>query len=82
MIRNQMTMAELLALPPSVGMKDACRALGISASKGYELVKAGEFPLRVIRVGHSCKVPRSELFRELGVSGEDRPAALTAAAQA
>lgn len=62
-----MSIEEVLALPASVGMQAACRALGISSSKGYELVRLGKFPCRVLPVGDINKVPRTEIFRVLGI---------------
>lgn len=62
-----MTMDQLLALPVSVDLVTAGRAFGFGRSKAFELVKAGDFPCRVIRVGVRFRVPRSALFEVLGV---------------
>ncbi|MHB1431398.1 MAG: helix-turn-helix domain-containing protein [Streptosporangiaceae bacterium] len=67
MIRNEMSVDELLALPVSVDLTTAAKAFGIGRTKAYELAQAGEFPCRVIRVGLKYRVPRSALLEALGV---------------
>lgn len=62
-----MTRAELLALPVTVDVPTAARALGLGRSTGYELARRGEFPCRVLRVGSSYRVPTADLMRVLGV---------------
>ena len=66
-IRNEMTLAGLLALPLMVDMSTAARALGLSRSTGYDLARRGEFPCRVLHVGSSYRVPTAELLRVLGI---------------
>jgi predicted DNA-binding transcriptional regulator AlpA len=44
---------------------DASRALGFSWAKGYDLVRRGEFPRRVLRVGRSTRVVTASLLRVL-----------------
>ena len=67
-----MTRAELFALPVTVDIDTASRALGLSRSTGYELARRREFPCRVLRVGSSYRVPTADLLRVLGVTLEDR----------
>jgi excisionase family DNA binding protein len=62
-----MTLAELLAMPVTVDVVTAARALGLSRSTGYELARRGEFPCRVLHVGGSYRVPMAELLRLLGI---------------
>jgi excisionase family DNA binding protein len=64
---NQMTLDELLALPVSVDLATAARALGIGRSTSYELIRRGEFPCRVLRLGNSYRIPRADLFLALGM---------------
>ncbi len=73
--RRGMTRAELLALPVTVDIGTAARALGLGRSTGYELARRREFPCRVLRVGSSYRVPTADLLRVLGVTPEDRDAA-------
>ncbi|MGW3201215.1 helix-turn-helix transcriptional regulator [Streptomyces sp. NPDC001118] len=48
---------------------DASKALGFSRATGYELVRRGEFPCRVLKVGRSARVVTASLLRVLD-SGE------------
>lgn len=77
--RNEgMSRAELLALPVTVDVGTAARALGLGRSTGYELARRGEFPCRILRLGSSYRVPTAELLRVLGVAqdtGSPPPAA-------
>ncbi len=50
-------------------VQDASRAFGFSRSKGYDLVRRGEFPCRVLRVGRTTRVVTASLLRVLE-SGE------------
>lgn len=68
-----LTRAELLALPVTVDIGTAARALGLGRSTGYELARRGEFPCRVLHVGSSYRVPTAELLRVLGIGLDDRP---------
>ena len=68
-----MSRAELLALPVTVDIGTAARALGLGRSTGYELARRGEFPCRILRVGSSYRVPTAELLRVLGIVDPDSP---------
>ncbi|MFK0295552.1 helix-turn-helix domain-containing protein [Streptomyces sp. NPDC090442] len=50
-------------------IEDASRAFGFSRAKGYDLVRRGEFPCRVLRIGRSTRVVTASLLRVLE-SGE------------
>lgn len=67
MMKDGMTLAELLAMPVMVDIGTASRALGLGRSTGYELARRGEFPCRVLHVGSSYRVPTAELLRLLGI---------------
>jgi hypothetical protein len=66
-----MTMEELLALPPSMELRLAARAVGIGKNKAYEYAAAGQFPgdppLPVRKYGPEWRVYRADLFRHLGL---------------
>jgi len=70
---------ELLALPPVVNVETAAKALGCGRTLAYDLVRRGEFPCRVLRLGARWVVPTADLLRAIGVTGtapsDDRPAA-------
>lgn len=62
-----MSLSELMAMPVTVDISTAARALGLGRSTAYELARRNEFPCRVLRVGSSYRVPTTELFRVLGI---------------
>jgi Helix-turn-helix domain len=66
--QEPMTMNELLALPVSVRIPDAARALGIGKSTAYEQAATGTLSgVPVKRLGAGYRVNRADLFRELGL---------------
>jgi excisionase family DNA binding protein len=67
-MNQAMEAAELLAMPVTVDVGTAARALGIGRSTGYELVRRGEFPCRVLTAGSSYRVPTADLLRLLGIA--------------
>ncbi|ONK13074.1 integrase [Streptomyces sp. MP131-18] len=68
-----MTLEELLALPVSVPLDDANRALSLRRSTGYALARSGRYPVPVLRAGRTYRVARAALLRVLGIS-PDTPA--------
>ncbi|MFJ2739713.1 helix-turn-helix domain-containing protein [Streptomyces sp. NPDC087440] len=50
-------------------VEDAARVFGMSRSKGYDLVRRGEFPCRVLMIGRTARVVTASLLRVLE-SGE------------
>ncbi|MEE1786987.1 hypothetical protein PUR71_29380 [Streptomyces sp. SP17BM10] len=72
-----MTADELLALPVAIDLDTANRALGIGRSTGYGLAKAGEYPVRVLRLGSTYRVVTSELLKLLGMERQTGSVPLT-----
>lgn len=70
MIKNQLSMAELLALPPTFKLEVAGRAFGHGRTKSHELQRAGEFPCKVLRQRGSYLVTKAALFEGLGIPSE------------
>lgn len=68
MTMQGMTREELLALPATVSLLTAGRALGMSRTITYDLATRGEFPCKVLRLGSRYKVVTEDLLRVLGVS--------------
>ena len=62
----KMEIDELLALPVSFSVLVAARAHGLRRSTAYNLVKSGQFPCPVRRLGRELKVTRADLFKSLG----------------
>lgn len=56
-------------LPPTIGVGLANQYLGIGRSKGYELLRAGRYPVRTLQVGERYRVITSDLRRALGMEG-------------
>lgn len=48
---------------------DASKAFGLSRAKGYDLVRQGQFPCRVLQIGRGTRVVTASLLRVLE-SGE------------
>jgi len=70
-----MPLRDLFALPATVNLATAARALGCGRSLAYELARQGQFPCRVLRVGNRYLVPTAELLRLLGVDPPGPPPA-------
>jgi hypothetical protein len=62
-----MTMAELRALPATVDLVTAGRALGLGRTAAYALARNGEFPCRLLHLGRIYRVPTADLLRALGL---------------
>jgi hypothetical protein len=65
-----MGLEELLALPATVNVTTAARALGIGRDKAYGLIRAGSFPVRTLTLGGTVRVPTAELWKALGVKAD------------
>ena len=60
----------------TVDLMTAARALGLGRTKAYELARRDEFPCRVIRIGDTYRIHTAGLLELLGVTAEERPAAV------
>jgi len=58
-------LTDLNNLPPTLDIPTAAKLLGLSRTKAYQLAKEGTFPCRVLRIGHSYRVPTQSLLRLL-----------------
>lgn len=67
---NSVTLAEIRAWPATVGVEQAARALGVSRSHAYDLITRGEFPVRVVQVGHRYRVVTADLVQLLSARQE------------
>jgi len=61
----KMEIEELAGLPALLDVPDAARVLGIGRSLAYELVRRGEWPTEVLRIGKLIKIPTAPLLRLL-----------------
>ncbi len=69
-----MTEAEVLELPVSIDLMTSARALGISRNEAYVLARAGNYPVRVYKVGNRYRVTRADLLTFLRIpTGANTP---------
>ncbi|MGW4139388.1 hypothetical protein ACWELV_21735 [Streptomyces mirabilis] len=66
-----MSEAEVLALPVSVPLELANRALGIGRTRGYQWAKEGTYPIEVLRYGQAYRVRRVDILEYLGIASAD-----------
>lgn len=59
---------EIRALPAVVDLPTAARVLGLGRSAAYELVRLGEWPTPVLRLGRLIRVPSAPLLELLGLA--------------
>jgi len=62
-----MSIDELLALPVTVDLETANRAIGLSRNVAYTMAQRNEYPVRVLRLGNRYRITRADLFRYLGI---------------
>lgn len=58
-----LTVEQVRELPPTVDLMTAARILGIGRTKAYELARAEEFPVHVVRIGGLYRVSTADLLR-------------------
>jgi len=63
-----MTDEELRRLPALLTVPEAGQVLGIGRTVAYQLVRRGEWPTPIIRVGAQIRIPRAPLLDLVGVS--------------
>ena len=61
------------SLPTVVDLVTAARMLGIGRTVAYRLVRQGQWPTPVLRLGHQIKVPSAPLLELLGLSTDSTP---------
>ena len=54
-------------LPPMLDLMTAAGLLGIGRTTAYQLARNGTFPVPVLRIGASYKVPTAALLELLGI---------------
>jgi excisionase family DNA binding protein len=59
------------ALPQTFPVQTASRILGIGRNRTYELIKSGDYPVRVIDRGGRYRVSRWDLLKYLGAAPDD-----------
>jgi len=65
-----MTREDALALPPVVNISTAAEVLGLGRSAAYELVRNGQWPTPILRLGRLIKVPTAPLIALVGIDAQ------------
>ncbi|MEU5091688.1 hypothetical protein [Streptomyces sp. NPDC021356] len=63
-----LTAAQVAALPAMPSALQAFSALNIGETLGYDLIKAGEFPIEVVKFGRAYRVRKTDLLSFLGLA--------------
>lgn len=63
-----MTQDEIRALPAVIDVPTAARVLGVGRGAAYELIRTGDWPTPIIRLGKLIKVPTVPLLTLIGCS--------------
>jgi excisionase family DNA binding protein len=61
---------QLTALPAVLDVPTAAKALGLSRTAAYELIRTGEWPTPVFRLGRLIRIPTAPLLDLLGIGPE------------
>lgn len=71
--RHRMSREQLVALPAVVDVPTAASVLGLSRTTAYELIRVGEWPTPVLRLGKLIRLPTGPILELLGVRPEGEP---------
>lgn len=63
-----LTQEQILMLPPVVDVPTAAAVLGVGRSAAYELIRCGQWPTPVLRLGKLVRVPTAPLLELVGVT--------------
>jgi len=58
---------DLIDLPAVVNLRTAADVLGIGHSSAYELVRTGQWPTPVLRLGRLIRIPTAPLLSLVGI---------------
>lgn len=64
----KLTSEQVRALPPVVDVPTAAAILGIGRTAAYELIRIGQWPTPILRLGKLIRVPSAPLLDLVGVS--------------
>lgn len=67
------SLADMARLPPMLDVPTAAQWLKIGRTTAYALAKAGAFPVPVLRIGGTLRVPTAPLARLLGLAYPAEP---------
>ncbi|HEX2807310.1 MAG TPA: helix-turn-helix domain-containing protein [Kineosporiaceae bacterium] len=64
---STMDLHQLAALPAVLDVPTAAAALGLSRTTAYELIRTGEWPTPVFRLGRLIRIPTAPILELLGI---------------
>jgi excisionase family DNA binding protein len=64
---------DLAALPAVLNVEQAAEVLDLSRTAAYELIRSGEWPTPVFRLGRLIRIPTAPVLRLLGVEPDEDP---------
>jgi predicted DNA-binding transcriptional regulator AlpA len=67
---SSMDRTQLRALPAVIDVPTAAAALGLSRTGAYELIRTGEWPTPVFRLGRLIRIPTAPILELLGIAAE------------
>lgn len=67
------TAREVRSWPVTVGVVQAGRCWGLGRDAAYDLARAGDYPVPVLRLGHRLVVTRASVLAALGLADPDIP---------
>lgn len=67
---NLMSEDALRALPPVIDVATAATVLGIGRSAAYVLIRTGEWPTPILRLGKLIRIPTAPLLELVNVTRE------------
>lgn len=63
---------QLSTLPPTLDVRTAGSILGLGRTASYELIRCGQWPTPVLRLGHCIRIPTMPLLRLLELELENQ----------
>jgi hypothetical protein len=65
---SPVTRDELLALPPVIDVSTADDVFGVGRSAAYEIIRSGQWPTPIIRIGRHIRIPTLPLLELVGLA--------------
>ena len=62
-----MSQGDIASLPQVLDLPTAAQLLGVGRSCAYELVRRGEWPTPVLRLGKLIRIPKAPLLALIGI---------------
>ena len=72
---TDVTRDELLGLPPVIDVSTAAAVFGLGRSAAYELIRSGQWPTPIIRIGRHIRIPTLPLLEIVGMAPVGRDVA-------